>query len=330
MLKDTVFLAGSYLMFMLGRQNDSAAYQAMRRVFCLTDGRSNDILAALHRLTHPPYPITSASGIIDKLDAADIERIANTLRKDGYYVFPQRVPEEICRGLIDFASTTPCQVMAEDGSQGELQRFDPRCPLGVTYKAPQQQLVENRFVQTVIADSGLLAIAQAYFQAKAVQDLVAMWWSAPSGEASSSAAQLFHFDMDRIKFLKFFIYLTDVDENNGPHCYVAGSHRHIPGRLRRDGRRSDEEVLSCCSSDRLVEIKGPVGTLCAVDTRGLHKGKRLVSGHRLMFQLEFAINLFGYEYPPVFVHQDFSPEFHQARRQYPYTFASANYRASRS
>lgn len=81
----------------------------------------------------------------------------------------------------------------------------------------------------MITDMNFFAIAQEYLACKPIHDLVLMWWSAPhSNKASSEAAQLYHFDMDHLKFLKFFIYLTDVDEHNGPHCYVRKSHIHKP------------------------------------------------------------------------------------------------------
>ena len=42
----------------------------------------------------------------------------------------------------------------------------------------------------------------------------------------------------------------------------------------------------------MVEIGGPRGTIFAEDTRGLHKGKHLLTGDRLLFQLEFSNSLF--------------------------------------
>ena len=36
--------------------------------------------------------------------------------------------------------------------------------------------------------------------------------------------QIYHVDPNSPRFLKFFIYLDDVDENGGPFCYVEGSH----------------------------------------------------------------------------------------------------------
>ncbi|MCC7460196.1 MAG: phytanoyl-CoA dioxygenase family protein [Proteobacteria bacterium] len=108
---------------------------------------------------------------------------------------------------------------------------------------------------------------------------------------------MFHFDMDRIKFLKFFLYLTDVTPQNGPHCYVEKSHRNLPTELRRDGRFKDEEIIRSFGKDSVLELCAPKGTLFAIDTRGLHKGIPLESGNRLIFQIEFANSMFGQSYP---------------------------------
>ncbi len=119
-----------------------------------------------------------------------------------------------------------------------------------------------------------------------------MWWSCP-GPANSEAAQLYHFDMDRPQFLKVFFYLTDVDADTGPHCYIKGSHRDRPAALWRDGRHDDTQVLESCGRDREVEVTGSEGSAFAVDTSGLHKGKPLVRGNRLVLQVEYTSALFG-------------------------------------
>ena len=39
-------------------------------------------------------------------------------------------------------------------------------------------------------------------------------------------AQLYHFDLDRPKWLKFFIYLNDVENlDHGPHSYIKNTHK---------------------------------------------------------------------------------------------------------
>jgi hypothetical protein len=106
-------------------------------------------------------------------------------------------------------------------------------------------------------------------------------------------AQLYHQDRDRLSFLKFFVYLTDVEVENGPHMYIRGTHRKTPWSLRSDGRKTDAIVEQAGLGGRVAEMIGPSGTLMAVDTAGLHKGKPPISGDRLVLQVEFATSLFG-------------------------------------
>ncbi len=144
----------------------------------------------------------------------------------------------------------------------------------------------------------IIAVAQSYLRCKPIFDVMAMWWhTAFSKQPDKDAAQFYHFDMDRIKWLKFFIYLTDVGPANGPHSFVKGSHRTggIAGQLRAKGyaRLTDEEVQACYPPERFVEFCALRGTVLAEDTRGLHKGKHVQVGDRLMLQLQFSNSLFG-------------------------------------
>ena len=50
------------------------------------------------------------------------------------------------------------------------------------------------------------------------------WWSFPAKQVQMRNTQSFHHDIDDFRFLSLFIYLTDVDEECGPHQYVPGSH----------------------------------------------------------------------------------------------------------
>jgi hypothetical protein len=99
--------------------------------------------------------------------------------------------------------------------------------------------------------------------------------------------------------VKIFFYLTDVDAQTGPHCFVRGSHRDKPLPLRRDGRIADAEIVQHYGAARVAEITGPRGTVIVANTRGLHKGKHLAAGDRCILQLVFASSLFGAPYETV-------------------------------
>jgi hypothetical protein len=323
-LKDFARLGGGYFRYLWTDRNDATAYYAMRRLYCVTRGRTNDALALLHRVTHRPYPVDLGRSLIANLDGRRVAEVVRQLDTNGYYNFGKVLSDEDCQALTDFALRTPFQVLREQGMapETEMRCFDPANPVGLGYHARGQDLMEQPDAQRIVGDPGLLAVAQGYFRSKAVQDLVAMWWSVPGVKANTFAAQLYHFDMDRVKFLKFFFYLTDVGDQNGPHCFISGTHRDYPWALRQDRRLADEEVFACVDRKREVVFTGPRGTLIAEDTRGLHKGLLVRSGHRLVFQVEYAINLFGNPFPPIHLNDRFTPEFRRRVQQYPYTFAN--------
>jgi hypothetical protein len=97
----------------------------------------------------------------------------------------------------------------------------------------------------------------------------------------------FHIDSHLNQF-KTFAYLNDVTEDNGPHDYLLGSHAVTLRNMRRvygsfianNTSVSDEEAEG--SGFRHKTFPGPKGTVLLVDTRGMHQGANLRSGHRLV------------------------------------------------
>jgi hypothetical protein len=89
--------------------------------------------------------------------------------------------------------------------------------------------------------------------------------------------------------------------------------------LLKEGRLTDDEVENGFGKANMMELDGKRGTIMAVDTRGLHKGKDLVTGKRLLFQIEFANSMFGQYYEPG-KKPDLKPEFAAQFEKYKYTY----------
>lgn len=299
-----------------------AGYRAMRKLYGSADAGQFASLAALGAAEHQPLvlpadPAGLAHGVVDELVAS--------LRTDGFVVMPGRLPEPLCADLEAVARAATCRLVdpiEQAGAGGPAPAtavFDPDAPLAVRYEVPEEDAIGCAAAQQIVADASLLAVAQEYLGSAPVQDLVAMWWSAAVGAgASSAAAQQFHFDLDRLRFLKFFVFLTDVDEQTGPHVYARGSHVDKPAALRHDGRHGDAEVEAAYPG-AVTTISGSRGTMFLADTIGLHKGLDLQAGHRLVFQTEWATSLFGAPFNrPVL--RGAGEELAEAVRQHPWTY----------
>ncbi len=305
------------------------SYLAMIMLFCRTRGRSNDALSWVISQLRPPRPISPANGLLPMGGQGEGVVALKALRDRGYYVFQNKLPPEQCDKLLAFATQHPAVTRQMDGDAGTLERmvYDRENPLAVRYDFSTQDLLNNGDVQKILADLSFASIAQDYLGAIPFVDVVAMWWHTYfSGKPDGEAAQFYHFDMDRPKWLKFFIYLTDVATDNGPHFYVSGSHKTdgIPSVLLRKGyaRLSDEEVKAHFQASDIIEFTATRGTILAEDTRGLHKGKHVIRGDRLMFQIQFSNSLFGATYPSAKLPEQMSDELKVSIKCYPEVYAA--------
>ena len=308
------------------------AYQSLVWLFCLSGGRSNDRLSRLISRFAPPYRFPGSHGVLGKLSGEDLASITERLDRDGYYLFPARLPEEMCRRLTDYALSQPGTILAGDSAPSAAAiraAYGPEraAPRGVRYELTMSDVIASPEVQALLCDLSILSVAQSYLRARPVADVLALWWTtAFNAKPSAAAAQFFHFDMDRIKWLKFFIYLTDVGPDSGPHVFVPGSHRTgaIAQRLLDRGyvRLADDEVRACFPETEFVEFEAPRGTILAEDTRGLHKGKHVSRGDRLMLQLQFSNSLFGASYPECRLGQVTEQPLSSAVSAYPRIFSA--------
>ncbi|MGO8755130.1 MAG: phytanoyl-CoA dioxygenase family protein [Gallionellaceae bacterium] len=314
--------------YMLYKQTPVSAFYSMRALFCMTNGRSNDWLSRLIGIFKSPYRFSNTKGILGEMTDDKRSRIAATLRERGYYVFENRLPGELCDRLLQFATSHTCKIRPMDGDKlgkpvdAVYHRDAPRA---VRYDFDTQDLLNNPDVQKVIADLSFAAVSQDYLGARPVLDVLSMWWHTSfSDKPDMAAAQYYHFDMDRPKWLKFFIYLTDVESTNGPHTFVAGSHRTgaIPPSLLEDRRLTDEEVERQYDRKDIIEFSAPRGTILAEDTRGLHKGKHVETGDRLLLQLQFSNSLFGMAYTKVTLGKDLTEELKKQVAKYPELYSA--------
>lgn len=294
------------------------AHLAMIYLFCHSGGRFNDRISSLIAQVSGKVELLGKVGILGKVSPEFISSHLDQLKDRGYLVFPSALSTEVCDRLMAFALATPAQVRRMDGEPEtagkRMARYEPGNPLAVRYDYSPATLLDNQDVQALLADPSLIAIAQAYLGCLPKADVLSMWWHTNfHSRPDSEAAQFYHFDMDRLKWLKVFIYLTDVGPGDGAHSFIEGSHRtgEIPANMLNKGyvRLSDNEVLSHYTDAKQVNFCAPRGTVIVEDTRGLHKGNTVEpeGTSRLILQLQFSNSLFGANYPVAKIGQIHSP-----------------------
>jgi hypothetical protein len=278
-----MYIITSYLAFKIFKKNLKKTNQALINIYSFDNGIFNK---KLHKKISHKKKITKKTGL-------NYEAVKD-LKENGYHIFKRKIDENIVNKLYDLALNLKCDDV------NKKSRFNPNKITRVRYNFNKQDLANNLLVQDLIMDDSLISIVREYFNSEPIFDLPAMWWSAPYGEsASSEAAQLYHYDMERAKWLKIFFYLTDVDSDNGPHYYIRGSHKinAKPKNLLSRGyvRISDQEIKKYYSPNDFKVIKGTKGTFFAGDTLCWHKGKNLKKRNRLVLELNYTSSLFGYD-----------------------------------
>ena len=177
-------------------------------------------------------------------------------------------------------------------------RSGPHIITGLHYESRKSNLYEVMDQGRIIAipevkelsqDPKILSIVREYLGAEPIQTQAACWWTVRySRREYNKCAQLFHQDHTYKKFIKLFLYLNDVTEDNGCHVYVPNSVGKgvQPSKKRLSQRVEDDYIKE--NYDEIKYITGTKGTMNLVDTRGWHKGNPVKEGYRLLIQLEWT------------------------------------------
>ena len=136
-------------------------------------------------------------------------------------------------------------------------------------------------VRRVVFDPAFVGIARDYFKAEPIVCASKMWWSIPSPKIRHESvvaafdeehAATFHFDVADCKSLIVFIYLTDVDEDCGPHMVIEGTHK---GKTLADLVRvyiGDSAAVRRFGAERIKTVLGKKGTFFFEEQTAYHKG----------------------------------------------------------
>jgi len=323
-------LAAALLRHALTGKNSPHALQTMIALHTASNGRTTAWLRA--RMGHRPLAAiderskgAAASAVFPGMDSSIRSRVVEEVAAQGYCVSPYLLPAALRESIVRFANEAAGDEWNAGGPTSRRVRLRELAPDAAKLAFDSGELIKLEAVQNLICDAGLLAFLQQHFGRMPVFDTVGMWWSiASAGPAASEIAQMFHYDLDRVRWLKLFVYLTDVTPETGPHVFVAGSHRpeQFKASLLRRGyvRIPDADIEAAYGRQQVREICGPAGTMLFADTIGMHKGKIPRAANRLILELQFSSSTFGTDYPPLPLPAAATPALREAVAAYPLVY----------
>jgi hypothetical protein len=149
---------------------------------------------------------------------------------------------------------------------------------------PTEKIFNNTNIIKGALNQNLLNTLKLHFNSSFKLDWIWSWWSIPNEK--SLGPQLFHRDYESMNFVKFFVYLTDVNENNGPHQIISGSHNE--NNFYKRERFKDYDINKKYKK-KINTIYGNAGTNFLADTFAIHRGQLPRINKRLVLVYLFSV-----------------------------------------
>ncbi len=220
------------------------------------------------------------------------ETVVATLREQGLAVLPSLVSTAQLQAILDYFEGKDVV-----GAGGRLMSRDQLPPDTMMASYSLTTILESPDVLSLLNTAPILRIAADYLGCKPTLSSLGVRWSFPGGQ-SAEGTQLFHRDPDDWRFLKFFVYLTDVDAGAGPHAYIVRS--HLQATQLRSHYYSQRTIDEQYGKANTRIVTGPAGTAFLADTSGIHAGLVPTDTPRLILQAQYSLlPVYALRYQPM-------------------------------
>ena len=227
------------------------------------------------------------------------------IKEKGYFKFDSKLNNEICEDIIRHIYSI--QGYGNKDEKRKINVIERKNDINYI-NFHEKDLMKNKSLQKLSVNEFFLNISRNYFGSEPILSNIGIAITYPTNQPMSEFAQLYHFDLDRIKWLKFFIYLSDVSLEEGPHSYIEGTHKVLgkPYELVKKGykRITDEEFFRYVDKSKEKMVIGEKGTIFVGDSSAFHKGNNPKKNNRIMLQFEYCNSLFGSKIDKVEISED--------------------------
>lgn len=252
---------------------------------------AGDLLWLLNKSVNDPYQrmgianaaIATAPAIMCDLGAD--APLANEFKQTGFLKLPELL------------NPTQVQEMAKYLNSRSYFVHD-----GPTHSNIIQDIVETPHALAFATHPRVLNLVQHYLGGPpTILDLCA-WWTTPS-ETDDYGAHIFHRDKDDFRACKMFMYLTDVETEDGPHIFARYTHdpEFTKSYLEQNGLSPDlmkplfegngrhvADAIPKLFGNHIFEVTGKAGTSFLEGTYGFHRGKTAKRHRRGLYQVMYG------------------------------------------
>jgi hypothetical protein len=229
-------------------------------------------------------------------------QIINDLVTDGFFVLRNAVPKAPLRQLMNefeiaLETENVGPITRNPGAEGDQQFLDKlEISLGSSAIASRADiayakdpLVSCPATLPLVFSDLVIDIGRAFYNCQpAVTDVSVMRTFV--NDLPADGFGLFHCDYQSPRFIKFFFYLNDVGLDDGPFCYVRGSHRNKPLTWRGNNQRTLADVQKIYGPDAVRSLTAKVGDLIIADVGGFHRGLKPCARDRTVLMVNTGVH----------------------------------------
>ncbi|MGB3760641.1 MAG: hypothetical protein WBA07_30415 [Rivularia sp. (in: cyanobacteria)] len=276
------------------RISNSKRWQSLGRFKIIRRGYSI-FQSLLQRFNSEFYQERLNLSTVSAVSHVQVDRCVDNVRSTGVHLGLQLNPEdvEIIRSFADLNLCTEPKhndsFFVSDIKSGRLNGIDRQVMRGLVSNIDKCPSVDK-----IVRDATLIEIARkclGYYPTLITRHLT---WSFASDLEESEIQKLypptnFHYDVAGFNFVTVSFFITDVDENTGPHIMIEKSHNRKPLQmLFRSNIQKEAMVWRYYHRSQELTITGKAGFGFFQDPSCIHRLKLPRNGNRLILQIRYS------------------------------------------
>ena len=236
--------------------------------------------------------------------------IIKSLQNDGIYKFGNILNNKICDDILNYLSSKKVDTKNYKGISSEFAKSKNE-----KFANYEEDVVYSNPIFHLIANNPLIlnTVTRYFGCLPTIQYMMCRWTYSFDNDKNPVRSQLFHHDYHGVKFLKLFIYLTDVNDINESHVFVKGSHDNVKNeycikqyqkrnnfnqevindwykkkKKRGEHKLKDNTIHEIFHESKIDNVLGSKGFCFIEDTNGMHKGN-VPNQDRLFFSITYTL-----------------------------------------